>query len=541
MIKQLLTKTLLVAAMLGVGTSAWAVDVPVYNSTTGFYELNSVNYFKKTFDFTEMIYGSTATAAAPMGFSGEANSTHRYQTTFSKSTSKSEIPLGLTFRNTTSNILYLVLSNYGLQINGTGMYLYVAGIGDGSIAVLNYYVGDAEGTTKISDKELQTAAITGEGRSNYFELITRDSYYLYTSVDVYFKATVIGDFTPHADGYYYKADGSKYERTTYDFTSIMRYGDYNSGTPAGFNDTGNRYKTSFTTDQTSMPTGLTFTPSGSGSKQIYYLDLLGMQSDGNVNLYPTARDAYTTAYLYYKMGTEGKVNFADVSENSTSASGESLSFSLANKNSEYVLYTHMEVFNLVGGAISATTTVAGKGWATLYTQYPLDFSGVAGLTAYTATVAGNTVTLTPVTDVPANTGVVLKSTTTDANVVNNIPIIASSSTDKGSLEGSATAALAYDANDTYNYYMLKLDGNNEAQFSKLTSGSIAAGKAYLKIAKTNAPAMFNVVFDNNVTAITNTKRTNDTNNREVYNLNGQRVAQPTRGLYIVNGRKVVIK
>ena len=30
-------------------------------------------------------------------------------------------------------------------------------------------------------------------------------------------------------------------------------------------------------------------------------------------------------------------------------------------------------------------------------------------------------------------------------------------------------------------------------------------------------------------------------NGELYNLNGQRVAQPTKGLYIVNGRKVVIK
>ena len=28
---------------------------------------------------------------------------------------------------------------------------------------------------------------------------------------------------------------------------------------------------------------------------------------------------------------------------------------------------------------------------------------------------------------------------------------------------------------------------------------------------------------------------------EVYNLAGQRVANPTKGLYIVNGRKVVIK
>ena len=32
-----------------------------------------------------------------------------------------------------------------------------------------------------------------------------------------------------------------------------------------------------------------------------------------------------------------------------------------------------------------------------------------------------------------------------------------------------------------------------------------------------------------------------TNDRTIYNMNGQRVAQPTKGLYIVNGKKVVIK
>ena len=28
---------------------------------------------------------------------------------------------------------------------------------------------------------------------------------------------------------------------------------------------------------------------------------------------------------------------------------------------------------------------------------------------------------------------------------------------------------------------------------------------------------------------------------EIYNLSGQRVSQPTKGLYIVNGKKVVLK
>ena len=32
-----------------------------------------------------------------------------------------------------------------------------------------------------------------------------------------------------------------------------------------------------------------------------------------------------------------------------------------------------------------------------------------------------------------------------------------------------------------------------------------------------------------------------TNDKGIFNLNGQRIAQPTKGLYIVNGKKVIIK
>ena len=34
---------------------------------------------------------------------------------------------------------------------------------------------------------------------------------------------------------------------------------------------------------------------------------------------------------------------------------------------------------------------------------------------------------------------------------------------------------------------------------------------------------------------------NERMNHEVYNLNGQRVAQPAKGIYIVNGKAVVVK
>lgn len=181
-------------------------------------------------------------------------------------------------------------------------------------------------------------------------------------------------------------------------------------------------------------------------------------------------------------------------------------------------------------------TIGSTGWATLYTPYALDFTGT-GLTAYTASCAGSTVTLTPVTNVPANTGVVLKGAAKDYD----IPAVNSSSTDKGHLTGNATATTAYNAFDGYTIYALSAvnEGAN-VQFNPVASGNIAAAKAFLKIANTDAPAMFNVVFDNNVTGINSVHGEGFTVNG-YYDLQGRKVTQPTKGLYIVKGKKVVIK
>ena len=176
-------------------------------------------------------------------------------------------------------------------------------------------------------------------------------------------------------------------------------------------------------------------------------------------------------------------------------------------------------------------------WSTLYTAYPLDFSNT-GLTAYTATVSDNVVTLAEVTDVPAYTGVVLKGATGSYE----IPAVTSSTTDKGELQGSLNSALTYDANAANDYYMLALNGK-KVQFTKLISGSIAAGKAYLVLPKdpTTGARTLTVAFSEGGTTgikqIENGELTID----NYYNLNGQRVSKPTKGLYIVNGKKVVLK
>ena len=187
----------------------------------------------------------------------------------------------------------------------------------------------------------------------------------------------------------------------------------------------------------------------------------------------------------------------------------------------------IEVF----GYVPATITSAG--YATLYTPVALDFSGVDGLTAYTAVKDGNVVRLTQVSNVPANTGVVLEG----AEGTYSIPAIATSTTAKGELTGSATDATAWDAESgDYTYYVLASTGSG-VEFRPVSEGEIAAGKAFLKVADGGVHS-YSVAFGDE-TGIS--EAVSDVKAGAIYDLSGRRVVKPTRGLYIVNGKKIMVK
>ena len=200
----------------------------------------------------------------------------------------------------------------------------------------------------------------------------------------------------------------------------------------------------------------------------------------------------------------------------------------------------LEIISVEQTAVGVTTTAAGMGFATLYTDLGLDFSGTTGLTAYTATLDGETVTLTQVNDIQAGTGVVLKSEDGSQNITYSLPVINSSSTVKGDLQGNATESTACNAFDGYTLYMLAINQSNEAQFTKVTDGSIAAGKAYLKVPTSADTRAFIVSFGDDATGIRAIESA-ENGDRQIYTLSGQRVTKPGKGLYIVNGKKVIIK
>ena len=522
-----------------------------YDSTTGYYKKNGVNYQRTTYDFGGLYFTNNLASSGgessttPSGFAGSSKCT-RYKTNSYDTSGTSNLVSGLTFKPSSATAFYYLIG-YGWQFDNT-VTIKATDADAKTVSYLYYKQGDGVATTDFDAVAENYSTTTGMSTLSMSE--KNSSYYIYTSF-VVFREAGIGDFYAGGDGYYYTYSDltgktTPYARTTYDFSTYNYSSETKTGTaynPSGFTDNSSntRYQTTISngSSNTSVPTGLTFANSSGNAAFLQYYKNMGMQAGTNaLTLSIINATSSTVSYLFYKQGAATPTaSVAETAESEPVIINGTASTAIELKTLSYKLYTRLEVFTK---EVSVTTTAAGKGWATLYTPYPLNFSGVAGLTAYTATVDGSTVTLTPVENVPANTGVVLKSTTINADVLNNIPVIASSTTPQGSLEGSATDVLAYNANDTYNYYMLKLNGS-EAQFSKLTGGSIAAGKAYLKIAKTNAPAMFNVVFaDDNTTGI-NTVQGSRFMVNGYYDLQGRKVANPTKGLYIVNGKKVIIK
>ena len=175
-------------------------------------------------------------------------------------------------------------------------------------------------------------------------------------------------------------------------------------------------------------------------------------------------------------------------------------------------------------------------WATYYnstTSYTAD----ENTTVFQAALSATQLTLTPVPnrEIPAGKAVILKSSAASITLT---PAATTQTLDGNQLQGT-TAAITGAAG---NIYVLN-KGTNGVGFYKLsTTGTLGANKAYLTYSGSSpAPAFFGFGDNNGTTGINAVNGSELTVNGEYYNLAGQRVAQPTKGLYIVNGKKVIIK
>ena len=185
--------------------------------------------------------------------------------------------------------------------------------------------------------------------------------------------------------------------------------------------------------------------------------------------------------------------------------------------------------------VTAVSTTLLNTYGTIASAYALDCANLpTGLTAYQVTsIAADKVTLTQVTEaVAAGTGLILKGT---GGETYNIPVVASgtdiSATNK---LNAAVTATDVDANAAYVLY--------KDEFRKVTNASsVPAGKAYLLATDVPTEAR-SLTFDfGDATGISAIAKSQEPNANGYYNLAGLRVAQPTKGLYIQDGKKVIIK
>ena len=206
-------------------------------------------------------------------------------------------------------------------------------------------------------------------------------------------------------------------------------------------------------------------------------------------------------------------------------------------------------FTVIGGVDEKDVIITILGEyeiGTFYANEPMTIP--AGVTAYVATTTPvmngteGTITMTAITDgiIPAKTGAVIrgaagqylftKASTEGTAVAGNLL--------RGYAGTAEYAEVALPGDGSINY-VLTVQGDKAAFYKKEAGFKVYNNKAYLNVPAAQNVRSLAIRFEGSTEIETSTL--NPQPSTEVYDLMGRRVLNPTKGMYIVNGRKVVIK
>ncbi len=108
---------------------------------------------------------------------------------------------------------------------------------------------------------------------------------------------------------------------------------------------------------------------------------------------------------------------------------------------------------------------------------------------------------------------------------------------KNILVGVTSPTFIWSTDGTKTNYILK-----DGAFHPTSNGTVKANKAYLQIPTSAAREMLSISFDDEeTTGVAEVRSQIEDVRGDVYDLSGRRVAHPTKGLYITNGKKYVIR
>ena len=189
-------------------------------------------------------------------------------------------------------------------------------------------------------------------------------------------------------------------------------------------------------------------------------------------------------------------------------------------------------------SVSSSVTVSSAQYATYATSYNLTVPSDENVKVYTVKVneAGTAIEKTAIaagTVIPAGTGILV-------NGAEGSYDFAVTSDEAATVENNdLVAATANVTSDGATYYALAMK-NGKVGFSLVAEGVvIPAGKAYLKVSEASG-AKF-ISMDGELTGIDNVKTEAASERDAYYTLQGLKTAKPAKGLYIHNGKTVIIK
>ena len=216
-----------------------------------------------------------------------------------------------------------------------------------------------------------------------------------------------------------------------------------------------------------------------------------------------------------------------------SPKGPALQFNKTSGQTRFRYFTGTQTAVQLYKKMAATSydiTIGSTGYKTLISAVSATLP--VGVTAYKAISAGEgKVKLTSVASIKAGSAYVLKGTpsTNYTLTVTDTPE-----------EPTGNILEISDENTSNGVYVLA-NGSSGAGFYKWMGGSLGAGRVIVPASAVSGAAReyMEFSFDDDATAIEAVKAQN-IENSEFFDLQGRCVAQPTKGLYIVNGKKVLL-
>ena len=254
---------------------------------------------------------------------------------------------------------------------------------------------------------------------------------------------------------------------------------------------------------------------------------------GNGSMTISVPDGKVITSIVITDGLDWTANVGNYEEGSWTGSSQTVVFTAGtgsgnNVKKVVVTYSTPEV---------VTATISAAGYATFANEKPVDFSAETGLTVMTAQYDDVTGKINYTTveskKVPAATAVVLKGEAKEytGTVIDEIPELENN-------DLQVNLSESFNSNGTQ-YCLAKK--NEVVGFYKVKDGvAVKAGKAYLVITASGAKDFYAIEDETDgIRQIENGQSSID--NAEIYNLSGQCVNKAQKGIYIVNGKKVVMK